>query len=129
MTEDGCKLCGLPVPATGVENDGHAFCCIGCSEVYKHFGPEILLSREAESVAAPIVEPEGAEAYLRIEGMHCSSCEILIERLGQKIDGVLSVASSYATSTAKVIYDPDRVDASRLPGLMSSFGYTAWPRS
>ncbi len=128
MPDQDCKLCGLPVPATGLSSDGHAFCCIGCREVYKHFGAEILLSRASQADAPAPVEPEGADAYLRIEGMHCTSCEILIERLGEKIDGVLSVASSYATSTAKVIYDPDRIDPSRLPDLMSSVGYSARPR-
>ncbi len=129
MGELDCKLCGLPVPSTGVESDGHAFCCIGCREVYRHFGAEILESRAPEVAVQHHAEPEGAEAYLRIEGMHCSSCEMLIERFGQKIDGILSVASSYATSTAKIVYDPDRLDAARLPELMSTFGYTARPRS
>jgi len=57
--------------------------------------------------------------------MHCSSCEILIERTAAKIDGILSVASSYATATAKVIYDPDRVHGSQLPELLSRTGYRA----
>jgi Cu2+-exporting ATPase len=57
--------------------------------------------------------------------MHCSSCELLIERTAQKIDGIRSIASSYATSTAKVIYDPDLIDESELPAALSMAGYRA----
>ncbi|MGI9384803.1 MAG: heavy metal translocating P-type ATPase [Methyloligellaceae bacterium] len=125
MDPIGCKLCALPVPSPPIEGDGHVFCCIGCREVYRHFGEDVLLAEAGQvSVQAPAA-PEGAEAFLRIDGMHCSSCEILIERTAERIDGILQVASSYATSTAKVIYDPDRIDGSRLPDLLSRFGYRA----
>lgn len=120
-----CKLCGLPVGTPPIEGDGHPFCCIGCREVYRHFGADTLAAGAMQAPAQSSSPPEGAEAFLRIDGMHCSSCEILIERTAAKIDGILSVASSYATATAKVIYDPDRIDGSRLPDLLSLAGYRA----
>jgi len=85
----------------------------------------VLAGRAAtpESQALPV--PEGAEAFLRIEGMHCSSCELLIERMALKVDGILGAASSYATSTARVIYDPDLIEESALPGILSVAGYRA----
>ncbi|MDH3740205.1 MAG: cation-translocating P-type ATPase [Hyphomicrobiales bacterium] len=124
-----CTLCKLPVPTPPIESDGHAFCCLGCREVYNHFGEDILTQNVDQTSAQDTPIPEGAEAFLRIEGMHCSSCEILIERTAQKIDGVLAVASSYATATTKVIYDPDRVDGARLPELIKLSGYRARLRS
>ncbi len=128
MDISGCKLCGLTVPSPPVEDGGHAFCCIGCREVYRQFGEEILLNRPAKPESKP-VPAEGVEAFLRIEGMHCSSCEILIERLAERIDGIVSVSTSYATSMARVVYDPELVDNSDLPGLLSMYGYTAQLRS
>ncbi len=125
MDSKGCNLCGLPVPAPPIESDGRVFCCIGCREVYRHFGDEVLAASGDRAVAPELAAPEAAEAFLRIDGMHCSSCEILIERAAARIDGILSVASSYATATAKVIYDPDRVNGSRLPELLSMSGYRA----
>jgi Cu2+-exporting ATPase len=68
---------------------------------------------------------EGTEAFLRIDGMHCSSCELLIERMALKVDGILAVASSYATSTAKIVYNPDLIDESALPQMLSVAGYRA----
>ena len=89
MSLSDCKLCGLPVPDLAVEADGHAFCCFGCREVYRNFGEAVFGASETSGVDEQIQpEPEGAEAFLRIDGMHCSSCEILIERLAQKIPGI-----------------------------------------
>ncbi len=129
MPATECKLCALPNPDPPIEGDGHAFCCIGCREVYRHFGEDVLSARDADAGVEAQVLPEGEEAFLRIDGMHCSSCEILFERTSERIDGILSVASSYATATAKIIYDPERIDAAQLPRRLSRAGYTARQRS
>ncbi|MCP4430853.1 MAG: heavy metal translocating P-type ATPase [Gammaproteobacteria bacterium] len=118
-----CKLCGLPA-APNLEEDGNAFCCIGCRGVYQHFG-HIILSDSATEAHETIVEPEGEEAFLRIDGMHCSSCEILIERLALKTKGIVAAKTSYATATAKITYDPSRVNEADLPEILSRTGYQA----
>lgn len=120
-----CKLCGLPAPRPPLRDAGNIFCCIGCREVYRHFGDDILATATTQSAPAtsPSPSPAGSEAFFMVDGMHCSSCEILIERTALKIDGILSVASSYATSMAKVIFDPDRIDESELPEALSLSGY------
>ena len=120
-----CTLCGLPNPIPAIQEDGHPFCCHGCKEVYRVFGAQIL---DQERDRAPVnneIELGGREAFLRIDGMHCSSCEILIEQLALKLDGVLSVSSSYATSAAKIRYDPDRVKEDELPKILTISGYKA----
>lgn len=119
-----CKLCGLPAPDPPVEDAGHAFCCIGCREVYRSFGEDVFA---AEKVGLPDTAPppQGSEAYLWIDGMHCASCEFLIEKLALRHPGVLAVASSYATATAKIVYDPAQVSEAELPALVSRSGYSA----
>jgi len=72
-----------------------------------------------DSALAPI----GAELFLHIDGMHCSSCEFLIEKVARRIDGVLSVASSYATSSARIVYDPAKLEETQVPALLSCYGY------
>jgi len=124
-----CKLCGLPTPSPPIWNDDHAFCCYGCKEVYRCFGSNILLTANQKAAPEIVTAIEGTEAFLMIDGMHCSSCEILIERISTKVDGILAVASSYATSTAKVIYDPSRVNESELAKAISQTGYHARLRS
>ncbi len=32
--ENGCTLCELPVEGSAIVDDGDAFCCVGCREVY-----------------------------------------------------------------------------------------------
>ncbi|MDP6030807.1 MAG: cation transporter, partial [Arenicellales bacterium] len=65
------------------------------------------------------------EAFLRIDGMHCSSCELLIEKHALKVPGVVAAKTNYATATVKIVYDPEQVNESDLPGLISRSGYNA----
>jgi P-type Cu2+ transporter len=126
MTASECTLCGLPVPQPPVEADNHVFCCIGCREVYRNFGSEILSRTPASTAEAGDAEVvEGAEAFLRIDGMHCSSCEVLVERLAVRIPGILAVQSSYATSTARVVFDAELIAEDDLPAALASTGYQA----
>ncbi len=120
-----CKLCGLPAPASDLQDNGFAFCCNGCREVYRHFGETILPHTSGTTPVESAIEPEGNVAYLRIEGMHCSSCELLIERMALRVDGVVAANSNYATSTAKIIYDPERINEADLPEVLSRTGYHA----
>ena len=121
-----CELCGLPTPIPPIIKNGHEFCCHGCGAVFSSFGKEILSGNK------PLPTPKqttqqltGSEAFLRIEGMHCSSCEILIRHSAEKLEGIHSVTTSYATSTAKVVYDSEIIDKSKLPEVLSLSGYRA----
>lgn len=124
-----CELCGLPTPVPPLRSDGHSFCCFGCSEVYRSFGAEVLSATDARPILKAEPSLEGAEAFLRIDGMHCSSCELLIERTAAKIDGILAASASYATSTARIVYDPRLIRESELPQVLSLTGYRARLRS
>jgi len=123
-----CKLCGLPLPKPPVSDAGHDFCCIGCREVFRAFGEDALIAGIV-SPGSTAMPAEGREAFLWIDGMHCASCEFLIGRLARKHPGVLDVASSYATATARIAYDPAQVKEAELPGLLSRHGYRARLRS
>ena len=128
-----CTLCGLPLPKPPVSDAGHDFCCIGCREVYRAFGEDALIpakvstteTRAGTSPRDTAPPPGSREAFLWIDGMHCASCEFLIGRLALKHPGVLDVASSYATATAKIVYDPAQVKEAELPRLLSRHGYRA----
>ncbi len=124
-TQNNCKLCGLPATSVQFYENDNPFCCLGCREVYRHFGDSINYKKPENKPVKQISDPEGNEAFLRIDGMHCSSCEILIEKIALKIDGIKAAMSSYATSTVKIIYDPDIIDEIELPFLLSQSGYKA----
>ncbi len=128
MTLD-CKLCGLPTPPLPVKSGGDSFCCVGCREVYRCFGDAAVVGAELEPSHIGASDPTGAEAFLRIDGMHCSSCELLIERTAAQVNGILSAAANYATSTAKVIFNPDIIAEDDLPSALSGSGYQVRLRS
>jgi Cu2+-exporting ATPase len=68
---------------------------------------------------------EDAEAFLEVDGMHCTTCESFVSLQGETHDGVQSVKASYATDTVRVRYEPEVIDATDLPALLSGYGYTA----
>ncbi|WP_458210466.1 heavy metal translocating P-type ATPase [Haladaptatus sp. NG-SE-30] len=135
MTND-CTLCGLPTstqPVTAPDVTG-MFCCRGCLEVSRAIGDveEITAAEIRERTrrnptddAANEHSEEVAEAYLHIDGMHCTTCESFVSLRGESHDEIQSVAASYATDTVRVRYDPEQIDASDLPSMLSGYGYIA----
>jgi Cu2+-exporting ATPase len=151
MTEE-CSLCGLatrpePVSVPGVEG---TFCCRGCLEVSRSLDTTDVDSasvREGARAARGRGEPTGdaggddtessgddatgagedglEDAFLAVDGMHCTTCEAFLGHRGESVAGIASVRASYATDTARVRFDPEAVDRSELPGLLSGYGYTA----
>jgi len=70
--------------------------------------------------------PEGAEeAFLSVEGMHCSACEVFIESRAEDHDGIETVEASYASELVKMVYDPDTVERGGLVDAVDGFGYKA----
>lgn len=130
-----CSLCGLPMPRQAVHAGGHDYCCIGCREVARLLGGQTpgaergeAASAEHSATSAASAEPAGQEAFFHVEGMHCASCERLLGLVGSRVDGVLAVYTSYLTGTARVVYDPARVDAAALAARLSVGGYRLRPR-
>lgn len=118
-----CTLCGLATPASPVWADGNAFCCYGCSEVYRAFGPSTLNGSARTTVPELSGDLHGSEAFLWVDGMHCTSCERLLQHVGLQVPGIVLVEASYATSMLRVIFDPEQIKESELPGRLSRSGY------
>lgn len=124
-----CTLCDLPTapsPVTDPDVDGE-FCCRGCLEVYRSLGdvdPAAVSETREDEFAASV--PEDAEtAYLSIDGLHCSTCELFIEHLATDVEGVYAAEASYATEMARIAYDPAVCDRRRLVEALSRYGYSA----
>ncbi|WP_396610258.1 heavy metal translocating P-type ATPase [Haloferax sp. S1W] len=135
MTEH-CTLCGLPTQTrqiTAPDSSG-TFCCRGCLEVWRAVGDVDGVTAEAvrdhtqsdSTIDRDTDPPDGlADAFLEIDGMHCTTCESFVSLRGAAYPGVETVEASYATDTARVRYDPERVDTADLPAVVSGYGYTA----
>ncbi|WIV66156.1 heavy metal translocating P-type ATPase [Natrialbaceae archaeon AArc-T1-2] len=137
MSDDGCTLCELPLSARAVENDdGDRFCCTGCREVYDTLAErdgvdadDVSLEEASDALEETGVErPDGCETtFLRVDGMHCPSCEVFIESAADG-DGVAQAQASYITDTVRVDHDPDEVDEADLLEELSGLGYRAYHR-
>jgi Cu+-exporting ATPase len=62
---------------------------------------------------------------LSIEGMSCASCAAGIEKRLGSLAGVDECSVNFATHTASVAFDPQRVDTAQLVGAVEEIGYGA----
>lgn len=127
-----CTLCGLPTgsrPVTDANVTGE-FCCRGCLEISR-----TLTDLDADAPPTPKSETEPAKSFdgettfLHVDGMHCTSCERFLESTAERTDGVHSAASSYATDTIRIDYDPEQVDTETLKDTLTTAGYEATDRT
>jgi len=60
----------------------------------------------------------------KIKGMHCASCASIIEKTFKNKEGVQSAQVNYATETAKVVHDAEKVSAEQLSKSIEPLGYS-----
>jgi Cu2+-exporting ATPase len=141
---DGCDLCDLPTPdppVTDADVRG-VYCCQGCLAVARTLDDPVETDADAAREAVrgsddrPV--PDDAEtAFVRVDGMHCTSCEAFLESRAESAPGVHRAEASYAAELVRVAYDPDELggegdgdgtDADeRAASLLDAPGYRARP--
>jgi Cu2+-exporting ATPase len=125
-----CTLCGLETPEqplTATEVDG-GFCCRGCLEVARNLDdPAAADPEEArESVGDNAEVPDDAEtAYLRVDGMHCASCEAFLEHRATDCEGVAAADANYPAGAMRLQFDPEESTAESVAEAVSGVGYRA----
>jgi P-type Cu+ transporter len=67
------------------------------------------------------------EISLIIEGIHCSACVWLNEKVLHRTDGIIEASINYSNNKAKVIWDPEVVQLSQIIQTIRSIGYNAYP--
>ncbi len=130
-----CTLCELPTPTdpiTDSDVEGE-FCCRGCLDVHRALetvddADAASVRDRLESESPSLDDLEGEDAFLAVEGMHCSTCEAFLESRATDTEGVRGAEASYATDTLRLVYDPDALEAERLPEVVSGYGYEARDR-
>jgi len=134
--EDGCTLCSLPLEQTAVDNDAdERFCCRGCREIHAELSGHEELSPDDDpaEIRSALESEEGdlpeeyETTFLRIDGMHCATCETFIESRAAEQDGVGGVDASYITDTVRVGHEPS-LSPGDLCEQLTGLGYRAYPR-
>ena len=150
-----CKLeFDESVMITEKENDKALyFCCKGCEGVY-HLLNAKDLDGFYEQLGNNKLEPvkldanddlerfdlEGfrkkyiktskdgfSEINLIIEGIHCSACVWLNEKVLHQSDGIVEATINYSNNKAKVVWDGDEIKLSKIIETIRAIGYNAYP--
>ncbi len=157
MANINCTHCNLEFDETVMIKDQEGdkklyFCCNGCQGVYHLLNSEGLGSfydklgdtqLEPASIENSDLEKfdlegfhkkyvkelddELSEINLIIEGIHCSACVWLNEKVLHKRDGVIEASINYSNNKAKVVWDPRVVKLSQIIETIRAIGYNAYP--
>jgi Cu+-exporting ATPase len=138
---------------TETENEKELyFCCKGCQGVYhllESEGLDTFYDKLGDTKLQPAVpnhtdlnkfdlegfknkyirvDDEGLyEIHLIIEGIHCSACVWLNEKVLHKTDGIIEATINYTNNKAKVVWDPEEIKLSKIIETIRSIGYNAYP--
>jgi Cu2+-exporting ATPase len=84
--------------------------------------------RVGEGATQEEAVPEAAdEAFLHVDGMHCTACEAFLASIAEQTDGVYRAEASYASEMVRLRYDADRQSEEALAARLTRGGYTASP--
>ncbi len=63
------------------------------------------------------------KVVLKVKGMHCASCSILIDKLLIKQPGVISVKTNYGSEKAAIEFDESKINLVAIDGFINKLGY------
>ncbi|MDE2342638.1 MAG: heavy-metal-associated domain-containing protein [Betaproteobacteria bacterium] len=66
-------------------------------------------------------------ANFTVHGMHCDGCAQIVQSVLERREGVQTCAVSFADGTARVLFDPVRVDECELQTAIEKAGYQVEP--
>jgi heavy metal translocating P-type ATPase len=153
-TDQTCSLCGLKLPRHPHRAESHGttyeFCCTGCRQVFVLLDESGLLGGDYkksdlyqtslrlgiignpdDSGREDVTEESLRDAHelvLRVDGMWCSSCSWLIEKVVRAEPGIVHARVLYASDTAKVYYRPETIGPDRITSLIQKLGYATASR-
>jgi len=74
-------------------------------------------------IAASLRDELMRKTSIKIEGMHCATCSLTIEKALKSVEGIKNAEVSLASNSAVVEYDPHKVDFRRIAKTVSDSGY------
>ncbi|MEA1880470.1 MAG: heavy metal translocating P-type ATPase [Campylobacterota bacterium] len=152
MSHVACTHCNLSFSEdVMIKDNEHFFCCKGCQGVYNLLNTEGLDSfydklgnRQLHPVSEVQVDlekfdldgfknkyiktdDEGLhEVNLVIEGIHCSACVWLNEKVLHQTHGIMDASINYTNNKAKIVWDPLEIKLSKIIETIQAIGYNAF---
>ena len=157
MKKKRCDHCHLEYERSFLIEDKsmqspHYFCCKGCQGVFhllRSEGLDTFYDRVGEVTLTPPKESyddvarfdlegfvtkyvkenkEGlSEISLIIEGIHCSACVWLNEKVLSRKEGIVEASINYSNHKAKIVWDNTLIKLSDIIATIRSIGYNAYP--
>jgi len=153
--EPQCSHCGLPVPLQRFAAlSDEQFCCDGCRAVFAilhQAGLDQYYAQRDSNDAGPVPpqrgqhrfheldDPAFLESHCRpgengilrceffVEGVHCSACIWLLERLSRVAPAVLESRYDLTRSVLQIAWEPSVAPLSEIARALDSLGYTPHP--
>ena len=134
-----------------IQDNGKYFCCKGCQGIYhllKDEGLDNFYEKMGENTIEPpktlhddiekfdldgfkqkyVKQKDGFnEVSLIIDGIHCSACVWLNEKVLGRSEGIVEVSINHTNNKAKILWDNDTIKLSQIIELIRSIGYNAYP--
>lgn len=150
VVDHTCNLCGLRLPqrhyTCAVKGESFQFCCSGCRQVFILLNESGLLEGDYKSsdlyqtslklgiigkpddntaTSEPTADElkECKELVLHVDGMWCSSCSWLIEKVVSNEPGVAHTRVMYASDTARIFYKPETTSPEHITRKIERLGY------
>jgi len=60
---------------------------------------------------------------LKVKGMHCASCGVLIDKLLAKQEGVISSNTNYGSNKVAIEFDESKISLEEVDGFVNKLGY------
>jgi len=133
-----------------IDNKTAFFCCQGCQGVYhllNSSGLDTFYDKLGTNTLEPAsiinddlakfdlegfakkyikVDDDGlSEIHLIIEGIHCSACVWLNEKVLHQSDGVIEASINFSNNKAKILWDNDEIKLSEIIQIIRNIGYNA----
>jgi mercuric ion binding protein len=93
----------------------------------RHVRGYVLAAVAATAIAGGSVAAAERTVTLAVENMTCASCPYIVRESLLRVDGVSTVAVSFADKTAVVTFDDAMTDAAALTRATAEVGFPARP--
>ena len=132
-----CQFCHQPIEGSLiVERNEKHYCCTGCATADEmlnggdQLGPSAALVEKYAHLSLA-EEGEGLEKFnathqqwtVQLPAIHCTSCLILLERMGEWLPGVHDVRVSFSAKKATVQFNPQELSIALLAAWLDYVGY------
>ncbi len=78
-----------------------------------------------DTIASDVTNSQLTKVSIPVEGMTCASCNVAVETVISKLDGIHSVKADFESKSAVVIYSEQKISLEEITDAINTLGYKA----